>query len=434
MTMTTPLQDQFDENPYPRIPLEKSPLDDPQSLYHHAAINAFYARDRKLSSVGSLRILDAGCGTGYVSLTLALANPGATVVGIDVSARSLEIARERCARHGVTSVRFAQCSLTDAASLQQEFDYIHCGDTLYFFADPAVGLAALNQVLAPRGIIRADLHNARQRQRYLRAQELFRELGVLDDEPAASALAFVRQLFGALHDKVPLKLETWRGKITDGLILSNHLLRDDHGFSLPEVFSAIERAHLKFLGMTDSPRWNIDAMFQSGRCELERILNRIRSPEDYFRISDLLNYNGRLYSFWCGRPEIPVVSRLGLHSPQTRVQLHPLLSGPRFERALQGAARTSRGFRLGQFIPFLGRLEVSASTAGLMAALIDRPQTVAELTQRWTVMHPVSYLTLKPLPPVDAERAVQSQLIHLEQIGAIHLEEPSSTESGLGPA
>src|ERR1700761_4205647 len=42
-----------------------------------------------------LRILDAGCGTGLSTLMLARLNPGATVVGVDISPRSLDLARER---------------------------------------------------------------------------------------------------------------------------------------------------------------------------------------------------------------------------------------------------------------------------------------------------------------------------------------------------
>jgi len=48
-----------------------------------------------------LRILEVGCGTG--SSTLALAEQGATVVGIDVDRGAIEVARERLALNGLTA-------------------------------------------------------------------------------------------------------------------------------------------------------------------------------------------------------------------------------------------------------------------------------------------------------------------------------------------
>src|SRR3954454_6985825 len=55
-----------------------------------------------------IRILDAGCGTGLTSLGLARLNPGATVVGLDASSRSLEQARRRLDAAGAVDVAFRQ--------------------------------------------------------------------------------------------------------------------------------------------------------------------------------------------------------------------------------------------------------------------------------------------------------------------------------------
>lgn len=47
------------------------------------------------------RILDLGCGSGAVSVTLALERPRATVVATDISPAALALCRENARRHGV---------------------------------------------------------------------------------------------------------------------------------------------------------------------------------------------------------------------------------------------------------------------------------------------------------------------------------------------
>ena len=47
-------------------------------------------------------LLDLGCGTGAIALTMALRSPGARVWGVDVNARALELTATNAARNGVT--------------------------------------------------------------------------------------------------------------------------------------------------------------------------------------------------------------------------------------------------------------------------------------------------------------------------------------------
>ena len=66
----------------------------------------------------TLRILDAGCGTGVSTDYLAHLNPGAEILAVDISAGTLAMAQERCQRSGAieqASVRFQQRSLLDLA-------------------------------------------------------------------------------------------------------------------------------------------------------------------------------------------------------------------------------------------------------------------------------------------------------------------------------
>lgn len=69
-------------------------------------------------------VLEIGCGTG--SSTLALAEQGARVVGVDILERSIRIAKERCRLHGVENVEFvlANASELPAEIRQRRFDWI----------------------------------------------------------------------------------------------------------------------------------------------------------------------------------------------------------------------------------------------------------------------------------------------------------------------
>ncbi|MFB8762393.1 class I SAM-dependent methyltransferase [Nocardiopsis alba] len=52
-------------------------------------------------------LLDVGCGYGPIALTLASRAPGARVLGVDVNARAVALARRNAAEHGLDGARFA---------------------------------------------------------------------------------------------------------------------------------------------------------------------------------------------------------------------------------------------------------------------------------------------------------------------------------------
>ena len=75
------------------------------------------------------RLLDAGCGTG--ALALAAAERGARVTAIDLSPTLVDIARERCAAAGVTTIDFRVGDLL--APELGRFDHIVAMDVLIHY-------------------------------------------------------------------------------------------------------------------------------------------------------------------------------------------------------------------------------------------------------------------------------------------------------------
>ncbi len=88
------------------------------------------------------RVLDIGCGAGATSLALADARPGLAIMGIDLSAALLAVARQR-----LPHARFVQA---DAAldPVDMRPDLIVSRHGVMFFADPVAAFARLRQQAA----------------------------------------------------------------------------------------------------------------------------------------------------------------------------------------------------------------------------------------------------------------------------------------------
>jgi 2-polyprenyl-3-methyl-5-hydroxy-6-metoxy-1,4-benzoquinol methylase len=94
------------------------------------------------------RALDVGCGTGVVPITLAKAFPDATIAGIDLDARSIEIARGYARDAGLQDrVRFTAQPI-EALPAQPRWDLISTFDVMHDLPDPVGAMrhirAALN--------------------------------------------------------------------------------------------------------------------------------------------------------------------------------------------------------------------------------------------------------------------------------------------------
>jgi SAM-dependent methyltransferase len=100
---------------------------------------------------GPLRVLDAGCGDGLLSLALARRHPEWEIVGLDIRDDLLAGARERARNRGLGNVDFAQADLT--ASLPESgFDVVMALECLSEIPDDRAALAAMTGALAPRGL------------------------------------------------------------------------------------------------------------------------------------------------------------------------------------------------------------------------------------------------------------------------------------------
>jgi SAM-dependent methyltransferase len=101
---------------------------------------------------GSL-VLEAGCGVGAQTVTLAQRSPQARFVSIDVEAESVAAARRRVEQAGVTNVELRQGDLFALPFEAQSFDHVFVCFVLEHLSQPVEALAILKGALKPGGTI-----------------------------------------------------------------------------------------------------------------------------------------------------------------------------------------------------------------------------------------------------------------------------------------
>jgi SAM-dependent methyltransferase len=96
-------------------------------------------------------VLEAGCGVGAQTGTLASRSPGATITAVDIAPDSLAEARARVAAAGLANVAFREADLLALPFGPASFDHVFVCFVLEHLPRPAEVLAALHAVLRPGG-------------------------------------------------------------------------------------------------------------------------------------------------------------------------------------------------------------------------------------------------------------------------------------------
>ncbi len=101
---------------------------------------------------GSL-VLEAGCGIGAQTITLAASSPDAEIVSVDVSDESLAQARRRLDESGFGNVTFRCADIFDLPFAPNHFDHVFVCFVLEHLPRPQEALTHLQRVLKPGGSI-----------------------------------------------------------------------------------------------------------------------------------------------------------------------------------------------------------------------------------------------------------------------------------------
>jgi ubiquinone/menaquinone biosynthesis C-methylase UbiE len=100
-------------------------------------------------------VLDYGCGPGNDLVGFALYSRAKEIIGIDISEKALELARQRLALHAVPPERIRLLQSSDTIVTipleTNSVDYIHCAGVLHHTSHPELLLAEFQRILKPGG-------------------------------------------------------------------------------------------------------------------------------------------------------------------------------------------------------------------------------------------------------------------------------------------
>ncbi len=98
-------------------------------------------------------ILEAGCGVGAQTITLAQRSPDARFTSVDVSAESIAEARRRADAAGLTNVDFQRADIFALPFDPESFDHVFVCFVLEHLSRPVEALTILQRLLRPGGTI-----------------------------------------------------------------------------------------------------------------------------------------------------------------------------------------------------------------------------------------------------------------------------------------
>jgi ubiquinone/menaquinone biosynthesis C-methylase UbiE len=99
------------------------------------------------------KVLEAGCGVGAQTVTLAKNSPDALVISIDISEASVNEARSKAAAAGITNVQFEQADVFNLPYEPNSFDHVFVCFVLEHLPRPVEALQTLKKYLKEGGTI-----------------------------------------------------------------------------------------------------------------------------------------------------------------------------------------------------------------------------------------------------------------------------------------
>ncbi len=142
----------YEQNPFPNYDGYESIGD----LLSRASRSVYAAALDRQIPIGA-RVLEVGCGTGQLGAFLSIG--GRSVVGVDMTRASLELAGGFKRRHGLDNCNFLHGNLFDLPLQPESFDLVICKGVLMATADPRGGLHAICKFLRPGGYLIIGLYN-----------------------------------------------------------------------------------------------------------------------------------------------------------------------------------------------------------------------------------------------------------------------------------
>lgn len=178
----------YEEHPFPgNRPLDRDGL----IFLRHFTDSIICAREQGATRP---RVLDAGCGTGNTTISLARHFPWVDFVGVDQSRTSLAQARASAAPHALPNLVFRRWNLAQPFSKAERYSIILCLGVLHHTADMAQVLAHLRRTLKRRGELYLWIYGKHGRYNHslnVRLLSMLRETDPTPADPVEFARDFI---------------------------------------------------------------------------------------------------------------------------------------------------------------------------------------------------------------------------------------------------
>jgi SAM-dependent methyltransferase len=331
-------------------------------------------------SLDTLRVLDAGCGTGDSAIYMAQQAPGAHVVALDASLASLDIARRRARARGLHNVELVHASLLDLPRLGlAPFDYIVCSGVLHHLPDPLAGLRALVEALHPAGGLGLMLYARHGRVPVYQVQELLRRLGGAD--PLDDRVALAGEVLSVLPEQHLFKAARLEEQILDlsaygGAGVVDLLLHAcDRAYTVAEVYALLASASLDMLGFHRPVLYRPEGypLTDGLRDRVARL-----APAEREAVAELLHGRMIKHEFYAARAGAVSPAPSAIAAPSA---VRPRVYEPALAAWLQLLQPIEQPFHLTSTEGFTITLDLGAADCALLAA-VDGRRTLAAIFDR----------------------------------------------------
>jgi ubiquinone/menaquinone biosynthesis C-methylase UbiE len=99
----------------------------------------------------SEQVLDIGCGTGQTTRDAARRASSGTALGVDLSARMIEVARREAEREAIANARFVQADVQIHPFTDHAFDVAISRHGSMFFGQPVAAFSNIARAIRPGG-------------------------------------------------------------------------------------------------------------------------------------------------------------------------------------------------------------------------------------------------------------------------------------------
>ena len=243
-TVSCKVQEQYEQNPYPRwTNLGLPPV--PQTISAFTKDKDLRISNLSINEVDIPQILIAGCGTGEHSITTASTFKNCDVLAIDLSLSSVAYAKRKTEELNISNIDYMQADILDLGVLNRKFDIIESVGVLHHMNNPMVGWKVLTDCLNTGGLMRIGLYSELARKSIVQIRD---EIEHLNIESSYDAMKLFRNKINSSeeeqHKLIVSSLDFYSMSAFRDLLFHTQ----EHRFTIPQIEASLTRLGLMFCG------------------------------------------------------------------------------------------------------------------------------------------------------------------------------------------